>query len=101
MGQATPASRRGLRAVTGGRPRDGRGGAASVPLTRLRAGQSGRVVHVAPGDPQLMVKLSSLGVLPGAIIELQQKVPAAVVRVGETTIALDGEIADEIFVLAE
>jgi DtxR family Mn-dependent transcriptional regulator len=48
-----------------------------------------------------MVKLSSLGVLPGAIIELQQRVPAAVVRVGETTIALDADIAAEIFVLAE
>jgi DtxR family Mn-dependent transcriptional regulator len=48
-----------------------------------------------------MVKLSSLGVLPGAIVELQQKVPAAVIRVGETTVALDGEIAAEIFVLAE
>lgn len=101
MGQATRASRRGLRAVSGGRSREGKGGAEPVPLTRLRAGQSGRVVHVAPGEPQLMVKLSSLGVLPGAIVELQQRLPAAVVRVGETTIALDGDIAAEIFVLAE
>lgn len=101
MGQATRAPRRGLRAVSGGPPRSGRAGAEPVPLTRLRAGQSGRVVRVAPGDPQLMVKLSSLGVLPGAIVELQQKVPAAVLRVGETTVALDGEIASEILVLAE
>ena len=101
MGQATRASRRGLRAVKGGRPREGSAGTEPVPLTRLRPGQSGRVVHVAPGDPHLMVKLSSLGVLPGAIVELQQKVPAAVVRVGETTVALDGEIAAEILVLAE
>lgn len=101
MGKATRASRRGLRAVNGGRSRQGQRDTEPIPLTRLRAGQSGRVVHVAPGEPQLMVKLSSLGVLPGAIIELQQKVPAAVVRVGETTIALDGDIAAEIFVLAE
>ena len=101
MGQATCTTRRGLRAVNGGRSRDGRGETEPVPLTRLRAGQSGRVVHVAPGEPQLMVKLSSLGLLPGAIVELQQKFPAAVVRVGETTVALDGAIASEIFVLAE
>lgn len=101
MGQTTRASRRGLRAVKGGRSEGPRPGTQPVPLTRLRAGQSGRVVHVAPDEPQLMVKLSSLGVLPGAIVELQQKLPAAVVRVGETTIALDGDIAAEIFVLAE
>lgn len=101
MGQATVASRRGLRAVSGGRSRDRRGGAEPVPLTTLRAGQSGRVIHVAPGEPNLMVKLSSLGVLPGAVVELQQRVPAAVIRVGETTVALDGEIAAQIFVLAE
>jgi Fe2+ transport system protein FeoA len=101
MGQATRASRGGLRAVSGGRSGVRRPGTEPVSLTTLRAGQSGRVVHVAPGDPQLMVKLSSLGVLPGAIVELQQKFPAAVVRVGETTVALDGEIAAEIFVLAE
>ena len=87
--------------MTGGRPSKGHLGSEPVPLTRLRAGQSGRVVRVAPGDPQLMVKLSGLGLLPGAIVELQQKLPAAVVRVGETTVALDAEIAAEILVLAE
>lgn len=84
-----------------GRPGDRTPGVEPVPLTRLRSGQSGRVAHVAPDEPQLLVKLSSLGLLPGATVVLQQKFPAAVVRVGETTVALDGEIAAQIFVLPE
>lgn len=91
MGEADRATRRGLRALSG----------PAVSLTRLRAGQGGKIAHVAPGAPDLMVKLSSLGILPGATIRLQQKLPAAVVRIGETAIALDPEIAAEIFVEAD
>ena len=40
----------------------------------------------------------NLGVVPGATICLQQSRPAAVIRIGETTLALDAEIAGEIYV---
>jgi hypothetical protein len=37
-------------------------------------------------------------VVPGALVRLQQKSPAVVLRVGETTLAVEPEFADEIYV---
>lgn len=72
--------------------------AGSRPLTSLPTGASGRVRQVASDPPELLVKLSSLGLVPGAVVFLQQRLPAAVVRIGETTVALDTEIAERILV---
>jgi hypothetical protein len=44
------------------------------------------------------VKLAGLGLVPGAVVHLQQKTPATVLRIGETTIAFDPAIASEIYV---
>ena len=68
------------------------------PLQRLAPGDSGRIVHIVPRDPRLLIRLSSLGVVPGATVRLQQKSPAVVLRVGETTLALEPGFADEIYV---
>jgi len=68
------------------------------PLSRLPAGSSARIVHIVPRDSARLARLSALGVVPGATLTLQQKAPATVLRLGETTLALDSEIAAEIFV---
>lgn len=68
------------------------------PLSSLAPGRSGRVVHIVPRDAQRLVRLSSLGVVPGATIVLQQKSPAVVLRLGATTLAVEPEIAGEIYV---
>jgi DtxR family Mn-dependent transcriptional regulator len=47
-----------------------------------------------------MDRLAALGVIPGSEIRLHQRSPAFVIEVGETTIAIDPEIAAEIFVKA-
>lgn len=44
------------------------------------------------------ITLTHLGVTPGAEIVLHQKKPAFVIRVGETDIAIDDEIAKHIYV---
>ena len=49
-------------------------------------------------EPGQLVKLSHLGVVPGAVVHLQQTRPAAVIRVGQTTLAVDPEIAAGIYV---
>ena len=64
----------------------------------LAIGEEGRVVFISPRAPERMTKLSSLGLVPGATVRLQQRKPAAVLRIGETTLALDSEAAGEIYV---
>lgn len=68
------------------------------PLDRLPVGSRGRIVYIVPRDPDRLVKLSNLGIVPGATIQLAQKSPAAVLRIHETTLAVDPAIAGEIYV---
>jgi len=68
------------------------------PLDRLGVGERGRIVYIVPREPERLVRLSNLGIVPGATVALQQKSPAAVLRIGETTLALDPAIAAEIYV---
>jgi Fe2+ transport system protein FeoA len=102
MGETTGPARTRRRTAfpvsAAGRADGGSAGAGARPLTSLAAGQSGRVRHIVSDPPELLVKLSSLGLVPGAVVQLQQRNPAAIVRIGETTVALDSEIADGILV---
>ena len=56
------------------------------------------IVRIASTSPERLVKLSSLGVMPGVRVTLIQRNPAVVVQIAETSIALDGEVADDILV---
>jgi Fe2+ transport system protein FeoA len=67
-------------------------------LDTLRAGEHGRVIAIEAPDPALRMKLSHLGLVPGAEVCLQQVRPASVVRVGETTIALQRAVARAVHV---
>jgi len=67
-------------------------------LDALAAGQIARIVRVVSREPGLLVKLAGLGMVPGAVVHLQQKTPATVVSLGETTVAFDPSIAAEIYV---
>ena len=69
-------------------------------LTRLRPGESGTIVRIRSAEPGRIVRLSSLGVVPGARVTLVQLRPAVVLRVGETSIAVDTDVAEEILVEA-
>lgn len=67
-------------------------------LSDLKLGQSGRITFIAPKFHSRLDRLGCLGVAPGAEIKLHQKFPSFVIEIGETTVAVDKEIADEIFV---
>ncbi|MBI3449330.1 MAG: metal-dependent transcriptional regulator [Acidobacteria bacterium] len=67
-------------------------------LADLAAGDSARVVFMTPRSRSSLDRIATLGVVPGAMIRLTQKSPAVVLAVGETLVAVDREIADEIFV---
>jgi DtxR family Mn-dependent transcriptional regulator len=68
------------------------------PLSQLAVGRAAKIVYIVPRDPSRLVKLSDLGLVPGVELRLQQKRPATVVAVGETTLALDRDIVSEIYV---
>jgi DtxR family transcriptional regulator, Mn-dependent transcriptional regulator len=67
-------------------------------LRSFELGATGRIVFIAPRFHDRMDRLASMGVVPGSEIRLHQRSPSYVIEIGETTIALDAEIAGEIFV---
>ena len=72
-----------------------------VPLIELNPGESGRIVFMTPGAQKRLDRLASFGVIPGTVLELKQKRPSAVVLVGGTTLAIESDIAGEIYVRRE
>ncbi|HLB25251.1 MAG TPA: metal-dependent transcriptional regulator [Nitrospirota bacterium] len=69
-----------------------------MPMKDLEPGSRARITFIAPRDHSRMDRLSTLGIVPGTEITLHQKKPAFVIRAGETELALDMEIAAEIYV---
>ncbi len=70
----------------------------ALPLSSLRTGQEGHVAYVSTDDRRRLEQLSSLGIVPGVALHILQNRLAAVVRVGETEVALDFDIARHIYV---
>lgn len=70
------------------------------PLGQLAVGDRARVVYLVPKHPEQLLRLSNLGLVPGAVVVLLQKRPAAIVLIGETRLAVDPEITDSIYVRA-
>ena len=67
-------------------------------LDGLRPGESARVLKVSAADIPMLMKLSQLGLVPGREVRMQQSRPAAVVRVGETTVALQRAVARHVHI---
>lgn len=64
-------------------------------LTDAAVGKPAKVVFITG---EIMGRLSSIGLIPGATIRLVQKSPSYVIGIEETTIAIDEEMARGIFV---
>ncbi|MFO0752834.1 MAG: metal-dependent transcriptional regulator [Thermodesulfovibrionales bacterium] len=69
-----------------------------VRLTDFEVGQQGKIVFITPSEAARISRLSSIGIIPGTTIRLLQRKPSVVLQVDETTIAIDPELAGEIFV---
>ncbi|MCL7963611.1 MAG: ferrous iron transport protein A, partial [marine benthic group bacterium] len=66
--------------------------------SELRPGQRATVLCVGATASDRHRTLTVFGVVPGAELRIVQQQPACVIRVGETELALDREIAREILV---
>ncbi len=70
-------------------------------VTRLSdavLGDGVRIVFITPKSRKRLEKLSSLGIVPGSRLRLLQRNPSYVLQIGETTVAVDRDITDEIYV---
>ena len=68
-----------------------------LPLSEVEIGIYAKIVYILPSIELRLNKLTNLGVIPGSIIYIKQKSPAFVISVEESTIAIDSEVAKEIF----
>jgi DtxR family Mn-dependent transcriptional regulator len=69
-----------------------------IPLSKLKPGQAGKIVYLLTREHPQLHKLMSFGVLPGARILMHQTSPSVIIQVEETQVALEEEIAKEIYV---
>lgn len=70
-------------------------------VTRLSdagLGEGVRIVFITPKSRKRLEKLSTLGIVPGSRLRLLQRNPSYVLQIGETTIAVDSDITNEIYV---
>ncbi|MDP3791702.1 MAG: metal-dependent transcriptional regulator [Candidatus Omnitrophota bacterium] len=69
-----------------------------VSLSKLSAGEAARIVYVLTREHPQLHKLMAFGVTPGAKVFVHQVSPSFVIQVDQTQVALESEIAKEIFV---
>lgn len=69
-----------------------------LPLFELTPGEQAKVAYITTKHHQRLDRLSSLGLLPGTTIRVHQKQPTLVIQMGETQVALDEDIARDIYV---
>jgi len=69
-----------------------------VPLTKLSPGSVGKVVYLLTHKHPQLHKLMSLGIVPGVRILVHQVFPSFIIQVEETQVALEEDIAKEIYV---
>ncbi len=67
-------------------------------LSEFEVSAAGKITFIVPSDASRISRLNSLGIAAGSIIKLIQKTPSFVIQIDETTVALDPEIAKEIYV---
>ena len=68
-------------------------------LINLSVGSEGKISYVSTKKSLRLQRLMSLGVTPGKKFRLQQKNPSYVISVGETQIALEEDVAQDIYVI--
>lgn len=69
-----------------------------VALNELNPGEQGRVAYIITTQHLHLQKLYSLGMSPETEITLQQISPSYIIKVGETEIAVDKEVASQIYI---
>ncbi len=69
-----------------------------VSLVELSPGDSGKITYIKPGSHSNLHQLISLGLQPGIVVTMHRSTPVFCVKFENTEVALDREIAANIFV---
>ena len=69
-----------------------------VALSDLAPGERGRISSIRTDSHDRLHRLTSYGVTTGTVVEVRQQVPAVCIRFGGAEVALDHEVATEIYV---
>lgn len=64
----------------------------------LRPGEAAEILGLSGESPSRRNNLAVFGLVPGSEVRLLQRYPSFVLRIGETVLALDGEVAGDIVV---
>jgi Fe2+ transport system protein FeoA len=64
----------------------------------LRPGEAAEILGLSGDRPSRRNNLAVFGLVPGSEVRLLQRYPSYVLRIGETVLALDGEVAGDIVV---
>jgi len=67
-------------------------------LSDFEVGSKGKITFIVPTKSIRLSKLNALGITAGSEIRLLQKNPSYIIQIDETTVAIDPEIGNEIFV---
>ncbi|MGR3317602.1 MAG: metal-dependent transcriptional regulator [Candidatus Anammoxibacter sp.] len=68
-----------------------------LPLSKMNSGDTGKVVYISTEFHDRLDRISGIGILPGTKIKVHQKMPTLVIQIGETQVALDNNIASNIY----
>jgi len=76
-----------------------RGGVNTMSVLEMPLKEKGVIVRLNTTDQQKLKKLMAVGIIPGVTVEVVQKFPSFLLKIGKyTMIAVDKDIADKIFV---
>jgi DtxR family transcriptional regulator, Mn-dependent transcriptional regulator len=68
------------------------------PLSEMQVGDTCEVVHIRPRHHTRLDRLGAYGLVPGSSVRLHQKKPSFVIQIDETDLALDIDVARDIYV---
>ncbi len=69
-----------------------------VGLSELKPGESGKITYIKPGSHSNLHQLMSFGLQPGVVVTVHRSNPAFCIKFENTELAIDEEIANNIFV---
>ena len=72
--------------------------AAIVNLCDLSPGEAGRIAYIRPKNHDRLHRLTGFGIVPGVTVTLHQTYPAFCIKFEETELAIERDVAEDIFV---